>query len=112
MKGRASSGARELSVAAIFCVLCACGEETEVADPAARTPASVDSAPHVVDPPPAQLREVTGMVTVAGARARRGDPVEAEQAIEVGESASAVLSLRDGGRITLEEGARAWVVDE
>lgn len=117
MTERASaSGVRELSVlgfaAALCCVLAACGEDAEAAEPSAPAPASVDSAPHAVDPPPAQLRAVTGMVTLAGARGGPGEPVEAEQAIEVGEGASAVLQLRDGGRITLDEGARAWVVDE
>ena len=108
---RASSGARELSLAALCFLLCACGEEPEVAEPPRAEP-PLDSAPHVVDPPPAELRDVSGMVTLAGARARRGEPVEAEQAIEVSEGGSAVLQLRDGGRITLDDGARAWVVDE
>lgn len=108
MTWRASAG--ELSLAALCFLLCACGEQAEPASEP-DVPAPVSAAPHV-DPPPAELREVTGMVTVAGARASRGAPVEAERAIEVGESARAALQLRDGGRITLDEGAHAWVVDE
>ncbi len=66
----------------------------------------------VLDPPPARLSEVSGAVTIAGASARRGSDVGAERALEVPQNGRAVLLLEHGGRVALEGGARARVVEE
>jgi hypothetical protein len=81
------------------------GEETVPVE----TPAA---PPHAVDPPPARVREVQGVVTVAGAAARVDETVDAEEPIEVPEGGRAALQLVDGGRVTLDGPAVARVVEE
>lgn len=90
----------------------ACGGKGEPLDEPPPEPSPIESAPHDRDPPPAQLREVVGVVTVGGAAAQRGDSVDAERAIEVPLGGRAVLQLKDGGRVTLDEGAVARVLED
>jgi ribosome-associated protein YbcJ (S4-like RNA binding protein) len=88
-----------------------CGGEPEVPSDPAPVEAPAARA-HVVDPPPAQVREVEGVVTVAGAAARVGQPVDAEEPIEVPEGGRAALQLVDGGGITLDGPALARVIED
>jgi hypothetical protein len=109
-------------VVVVVAALAACGPRAEEApaegpadDPSSgATPGGLEAADHgrASDPPPARFGRVEGTVTMAGAVASRAEPVEAEAPIEVPEGGVADLLLRDGGRITLVDGAAARMTDE
>lgn len=99
--------------ALLFSVLVlACGKGERSTDEPPPELAPIHTAPHEPDPPPARIRELEGVVTLDGAALRRGDPIEAEKRIEVPIGGQASLQLKDGGRITLDGGATAYVVTE
>lgn len=79
-------------------------------DPDDESSAEPEHAPP--DPAPGRLVRLTGLVTVAGAEAQAGMELDAEAPIVVGEGGRAVISLRDGGRLELDEGAVARLVED
>lgn len=94
-------------------LVCACGtEETPRPREPDDDPVPEEPAPHAVDPPPGRLRRAEGTVTIDGAVARAGAPIDAERSIEVSDDGRAVLQLRDGGAVTLDGGARARLIEE
>jgi hypothetical protein len=116
-------GIRPGVVAALLATwLFSCGDDGE-GEPAARaveersssSPAGPVEPGHGVeaeDPAPAHFRRLEGTVTLAGAAARPDQAIEAEQPIEVPEGGRAVVQLRDGGRVEIDGGSRARVVEE
>lgn len=100
---------RFLLVVALFGM--ACGEDGAREALAPDTPPS-HAAPPQAEPAPATLGATEGEVTIAGALARSGDPIEAEKPIVVPHDGSAVLQLRDGGRVALDGGSLGRVVTE
>lgn len=107
--------ARWRAVCASALLALACGEDPSV-DPGTREVDPVEEAPEVAHapaaPPPARLRDLTGLVTLEGAAAQRGAAIDAEETVEVPEEGRAVVQLADGGRVTLEGGSLGRVVTE
>lgn len=110
---------------ALALLLAACGDDGDdaPADPPSEAPAPRHRGGHghghggghaleEEDPPPAHVRRFEGTVTIGGAAARPNAPVEAEQTIDVGEDGRAIVQLRDGGRVELDGGGRARIVEE
>ncbi|MCZ7682229.1 MAG: hypothetical protein M5U28_26935 [Sandaracinaceae bacterium] len=93
----------------------ACGEE-QSAGPGAGAADPAEEAPEVAHapaaPPPARLRDLTGLVTLDGAAAERGASIDAEESVEVPAEGRAVVQLADGGRVNLEGGSLGRVVTE
>lgn len=76
--------------------------EDDVGDDHAPTP----------DPPPGRLVRLTGTVTIDGAAASAGMDLEAESVIEVPAEGQAVIQLRDGGRLEVDGGSVARLVED
>ena len=91
-----------------------CGED---ADPPIAPPSPPEQQTEVghaaaPDPAPGRLVRSSGVVTVAGVEAADGMEIEAEVAIVVPDGGSAVIQLREGGRVELDGPAQARVLED
>lgn len=104
---------------ALVLILAGCGEDPAPTPPPEPPPDDVvdtaaddGHAPSQPDPAPGRLVRLTGAVTIGGAEATPNMEIDGEVPIAVPEGGQAVIQLRDGGRLEIDGGSTARLVED